>query len=168
MDVTGIETVDVVIGSIVNFNPVKPISHPGPVNFYMAKAPTGASLAEFHELAPVWFKIYSDGPEFTSSGTLTWPTEFAETIPSSSRRLGGGVYLLRVVHIGLHLANFLNGAQLYVVCAHISVSSGTGTMRPNLLSFPGAYSPEDPGFFINIYHPFPRSYTPPVGDVLVC
>ncbi|RYP30218.1 hypothetical protein DL767_006365 [Monosporascus sp. MG133] len=160
---------DVVAGSIVNFNPVMAISHPGPVNFYMTKAPTGTSLAEFDGLGPVWFKIYSDGPVYTSSGALTWPTEFAETIPIKFPEwLEDGDYMLRIEHIGLHLANALNGAQLYVACARICVSGGTGTMRPNLLSSRGSYSPEDPGLLINIHRPFPTSYAPPGGDALVC
>ncbi|RYP77561.1 hypothetical protein DL770_007062 [Monosporascus sp. CRB-9-2] len=73
---------DVVARSIVNFNPVMPISH---------HVPASAS------------KIYSDGPEFTSSGALTWPTEFAETIPINLPEcLEDGDHLLRIERIGLH------------------------------------------------------------------
>ncbi|RYP12755.1 hypothetical protein DL767_011138 [Monosporascus sp. MG133] len=73
----GHKTMDVAAGSIVNFYPVMPISHPGPVNFYMAKAPSGISLAEFDGLGP------------------TIPIKLPECLED-------GDHLLRIEHIGLH------------------------------------------------------------------
>lgn len=79
-----------------------------------------------------------------------------------------GEYFLRIEHIGLHSAGSANGAQLYISCAQLSVSGGTGTYKPNLMAFPGAYNPTDPGLMINIYYPVPKSYTPPGGPALTC
>ena len=45
------------------------------------------------------------------------------------------------------------GAQFYISCAQVSVSGGSGSKSPSeLVSFPGAYSPNDPGLLINIYN----------------
>lgn len=57
----------------LGFNAKASVSHPGPVNFYMAKAPAGVSVTNWDGNGKVWFKIYSDGPTVTSGG-LTWPT----------------------------------------------------------------------------------------------
>jgi len=79
-----------------------------------------------------------------------------------------GEYFLRVEHTGLHSAGSVGGAQLYISCAQLSITGGTGTAKPNYLSFPGSYSAQDPGLLINIYYPIPKSYTPPGGPVLAC
>ena len=45
------------------------------------------------------------------------------------------------------------GAQFYISCAQVSVSGGSGSKSPSeLVSFPGASSPNDPGLLINIYN----------------
>lgn len=82
--------------------------------------------------------------------------------------IADGQYLFRVEHIALHSASTLGGAQLYLSCAQLSVSGGTGTYQPNLMAFPGAYKATDPGLLINIYYPIPKNYTAPGGPPLVC
>jgi hypothetical protein len=79
-----------------------------------------------------------------------------------------GEYLVRFEHIGLHSASGTNGAQLYISCAQVKVSGGSGSYSPNLMSFPGAYSPNDPGLLINIYWPVPTQYISPGGAPLQC
>lgn len=79
-----------------------------------------------------------------------------------------GDYFLRVEHIALHSASSVGGAQLYISCAQLRVTGGTGTYKPNLMSFPGAYSPNDPGLVVNIYYPVPTNYKAPGGDALTC
>lgn len=88
------------------------------------------------------------------------------TIPKC---LADGEYLLRAEHIGLHSASAVGGAQLYISCAQISVSGGSGTYAPkNEVAFPGAYPATDPGLVINIYYPIPTSYTPPGPAAETC
>ena len=82
--------------------------------------------------------------------------------------IADGEYLFRIEHIGLHSAGSSGGAQLYISCAQLSITGGTATYKPDLMSFPGAYSASDPGLLINIYYPVPKSYTPPGGPALVC
>ncbi|KAF4844675.1 Endo-beta-1,4-glucanase D [Colletotrichum siamense] len=142
------------------YNAKASVSHPGPVNFYMAKAPSG-SITNFDGSGKVWFKVYNDGPTVTSNGKTTLNVQ----IP---RCLADGEYFLRVEHIALHSASSVGGAQLYISCAQLRVSGGTGTYKPNLMSFPGAYSPNDPGLVVNIYYPVPQNYKTPGGDPLVC
>jgi hypothetical protein len=79
------------------------------------------------------------------------------TIPRSTP---SGDYLLRIEHIALHQASNTNGAQFYISCAQIRVTGGGNGNPSPLVSFPGAYSPNDPGIKINIYSGA-RSYTPP-------
>jgi hypothetical protein len=80
------------------------------------------------------------------------------TIPAS---LPSGDYLLRVEQIGLHVASTVNGAQFYLSCAQVTVTGGGNGNPSPLVSFPGAYSPTDPGLLIDIYYPIPTSYTMP-------
>jgi hypothetical protein len=64
-----------------------------------------------------------------------------------------GDYLLRVEHIGLHVAQSSGGAQFYISCGQVTVTGGgSGTPGP-LVSFPGAYKATDPGILIDIYYP---------------
>ena len=84
------------------------------------------------------------------------------------RCIANGDYLIRFEQTGLHSASNTNGAQLYISCTQLRVTGGTGSYSPNLLSFPGAYSPNDPGLLINIYWPIPTQYISPGGPAMKC
>ncbi|KAK8077826.1 hypothetical protein PG996_003996 [Apiospora saccharicola] len=159
----GAKTMSVKAGDKVGFK--TNIGHPGPLAFYMAKAP--GSVADFDGSGNVWFKIYEDQPNFAQSG-LTWPTENARevsaTIPPC---VADGEYLLRVEHIALHSAGQENGAQFYLSCAQIKVEGG-GSSSPAGVAFPGAYSPTNPGIKFNLYYPVPTSYQNPGPKVFTC
>lgn len=81
-----------------------------------------------------------------------------------------GEYLLRVEHIGLHSASQPSGAQLYISCAQLSVTGGTGTINTTgkLVSFPGAYKATDPGLLFQLYWPVPTTYVVPGPQVVSC
>jgi len=70
------------------------------------------------------------------------------------KNLAAGEYLVRHEIIALHLATQKGGAEFYPSCQQLKVGgSGTGVpTQDELLSFPGAYSDDDPGI-----------YTPNVG-----
>lgn len=75
--------------------------------------------------------------------------------------LPSGDYLVRIEHIALQTASTAGGAQFYISCGQIKVtSSGNGTPGP-LVSFPGAYKANDPGIMINIYQSNPPAYIAP-------
>ncbi|KAK8107393.1 fungal cellulose binding domain-containing protein [Apiospora kogelbergensis] len=163
----GAKTMSVKAGDKVGFRVDSNIGHPGPMAFYMAKAPEGKSAADFDGSGDVWFKIYEDGPNFAQSG-LTWPSdgsrEVSATIPPC---VASGDYLLRVEHIALHSAGQTGGAQFYLSCAQIKVEGG-GSSKPAGVSFPGAYNAEDPGIKFNLYYPVPTSYTNPGPKPFTC
>lgn len=152
-------TLTVAAGSTATFNVPNGISHPGPLLWYMAKAP--GSVNGWNPSGNVWFKIAQTGATF-SGGAISWPSSGLSTvsvkIPTS---LSAGEYLLRVEHIGLHSAGSSGGAQFYMSCAQLKVTGGGSASPGPLVSFPGAYSASDPGILINLYYPVPTSYTPP-------
>lgn len=126
-------------GSTVGFSVDPAIQHPGPLQFYLAKVPSGETAATFSGEGDVWFKIYEEHPTittdaitFASSGLTT----VSVTIPSC---VAPGDYLLRVEHIALHSASSEGGAQFYLACAQLTVT-GSGTTTFSGVSFPGAYS----------------------------
>ncbi|KAJ4286236.1 hypothetical protein N0V90_013270 [Kalmusia sp. IMI 367209] len=135
-------TYEVAAGSSIGFTAQSSISHPGTLQFYMAK-------------------IFEQGPTIAAGG-LTWPSQGKSqvTVPIP-KSLPSGEYLFRVEHIALHSAGSAGGAQFYISCAQIKVTGGGSGSPSPLVSFPGAYKATDPGIMINIYYPVPTSYTPP-------
>jgi hypothetical protein len=79
------------------------------------------------------------------------------TVPKS---IPSGYYLVRVESIALHQAQNPGGAQIYLACAQVKVTSG-GTGKPGpLVAFPGAYKASDQGLLWS-YYPVRTSYTAP-------
>jgi len=164
------QTVNVRAGSTFTFGVGSSVGHPGPLHFYMAKVPAGQTAKTFNGKGAVWFKIYQDGPSGLGTGSIKWPsdgkTEVSVTLPSC---LANGEYLIRVEHIALHSASSVGGAQLYLSCAQINVTGGTGTLNTGqLVSFPGAYKATDPGILFQLYWPIPTSYVNPGPPVVRC
>jgi hypothetical protein len=164
----GAKTMTVKAGDTVGFQADASVSHPGVLQFYMAKVPSGQTAASWDGSGAVWFKVYSQGPNISPSG-LTWPSQGARQVTTKIPScIPSGDYLLRVEHIALHSASAAGGAQPYVSCAQLTVTGGGSKTPSNLVAFPGAYKPTDPGLMINIYYPVPTSYTPPGPPVFTC
>ncbi|KAK7928549.1 hypothetical protein PG985_005547 [Apiospora marii] len=145
---TGIR--QVIPGETVGFRVSPSIQHPGPVAFYMAKAPKAHTAKTFDGDGDVWFKIAQEQPSFGPS-QLTWPSEGrAELSVRIPQCIVAGEYLLRVEHLGLHGAYNIGGAQFFQACAQLSVS-GTGTREFTGVHLPGAYSENDPGIHVNLW-----------------
>lgn len=188
---------NVTAGSGISYNAKASISHPGPMAFYIAKVPAGQTAATWDGKGKVWSKIYQDKPTlgssmnwpsqgsycffFSTSILICLSLQVSNTLcvicvqgarsvtVTIPKCLQNGDYLLRAEHIGLHSAGSVGGAQYYISCAQITVNGGTGTYSPkNLVSFPGAYSANDPGVLINIYYPIPTSYRAPGPDPEKC
>ncbi len=87
------------------------------------------------------------------------------TIPKC---IPSGDYLLRIEHIGLHVAQSKAGAQFYISCAQITVAGGGTTVPGPTVALPGAYSASDPGILININYPVPTAYVNPGPAVFSC
>lgn len=167
----GTKVLDVKAGSTIEFSGSTKIFHQGPLQFWLAKAPEGQNVKDFDGSGDAWFKIYSDEPTVIEEH-LTWPNWDKDTLSIKIPEcIADGEYLLRSEQIGLHLALDRGRAEFYVSCAQIRVTGGSGTYKPSpfdLLAFPGSYDPNDPGLYINIWHPVPTNYTAPGGPVMQC
>jgi len=77
------------------------------------------------------------------------PTSYTYTIPACLKK---GYYLVRHEIIALHASWTYPGAQFYPGCHQLNVTGG-GSVVPstNLVSFPGAYKPTDPGITYDAY-----------------
>ncbi|CUA75408.1 putative endo-beta-1,4-glucanase D [Rhizoctonia solani] len=171
----------VAAGSTVGFQADIGLIHPGPLQVYLGKAPSGQTAATWDGSGANWFKIYAIGADF-SSGSLAWPTDNQQTftfkIPSNTP---AGNYLLRIEHIAVHGASTVGGAQFYISCAQLTIT-GSGSGNPAKVSIPGVYTGKlhysnggdwpkpnsshfvpgtEPGLLINIYWPPVTNYTLP-------
>lgn len=148
------------IGFTINAN----IGHPGPVNVYLSKNSGSGDLSAY-DGAGDWFKIYEESADANSAG-LQWFAAGATTVEFAiPPETPAGDYLVRGDQIALHGAGTEGGAQFYMGCAQITVSSSSTTSLPasSLIKFPGAYSATEPGIMLNIYYPPPQNYTMPGG-----
>lgn len=147
-------------------------SHPpGPLLTYLASCGS-TTCDEFDSRTAKWFKIDQVGRD--SSGNwvqqqISQPFHYSHiylalrpytvdgNVYSASlpNNLAPGEYLVRHEIIALHLANQKRHAEFYPSCQQIKVGgSGTGVpTQDELLSFPGAYSDDDPGIYTpNVCH----------------
>ncbi|KZM19661.1 hypothetical protein ST47_g8973 [Ascochyta rabiei] len=158
---TSAKTYTVNAGDTVAFTAASSVSHPGPMQFYMAKVPSGQTAETWDGSGNAWFKIYQE-EAITTSSSISWAsmgkTQIPVTLPKS---LPSGEYLLRAEHIALHSAGSSGGAQFYLSCAQIKVQNGGSGSPSPLVSFPGAYKASDAGVLVNIYYPIPQNYKPP-------
>ncbi|RAL07829.1 putative endoglucanase [Aspergillus homomorphus CBS 101889] len=121
-------------------------SHKGPVMVYMAPTAAGSSGKN-------WVKLAEEG---YSDGTWAVDTLIANrgkhnvTVPD----VPAGDYLFRPEIIGLHEANTKGGAQFYMECVQVKVTSDGANTLPEGVSLPGAYSATDPGILFNMYGSF--------------
>lgn len=153
-------------------NPIAP-SHHGPAMAYLAKVDNAAS-ASLGGLK--WFKIWQDTFDTNTRkwGVDNMVSNGGWTTFTFPQCIAPGQYLLRMELLALHSAKSQGGAQFYQSCAQINVS-GSGTFSPaNTVSFPGAYSANDPGILINIYGPTGtpdnagKPYQAPGPDPITC
>jgi hypothetical protein len=115
-------TTSVAAGGSVSFKITPNIFHQGPLQFYMAKVPSGKTAANWDGSGSVWFKIYAEKAN-VANGQLTWNSLNAATASVTiPKNTPSGEYLLRVEHIALHSASTINGAQIYISCAQVKVT----------------------------------------------
>jgi hypothetical protein len=67
------ETGTVAAGGTLGIGASQGVFHPGPIQFYMAKAPEGTDIANWDGSGNVWFKTYSEKPPSSRLGeTASW------------------------------------------------------------------------------------------------
>lgn len=141
----------VIGGAQIPNDPDHPIarSHKGPIMVYLARVSNAASSPS---TGLKWFKIaelgLTDGV-WAVDRMITNDGWHYFTMPTC---VAPGDYLMRVELLALHSAGHLGEAQFYVECAQIRVTGSGSNAGTDLVSFPGAYSREDPGILINIYN----------------
>ncbi|KAK6495047.1 hypothetical protein TWF481_003074 [Arthrobotrys musiformis] len=171
-------TLTVSAGDTVGFTVGGRIVHEGPLLFYMAKAGAGqtaASMAAHNGEEEVWFKISETKPVITSVPAklelYKWPSYNASgvyvQIPPC---LPTGDYLLRVEHIALHVAFEEGQHEFFGSCAQLKVVNGGDGVPNSYTIFPGAYSTDEPGLFLDIHRPWalPEKYQVPGPEVWSC
>jgi len=85
----GTGTAAVAAGEELGFVPDQGVTHPGPVQFYMARVPEGKDINTWEASGNVWFKAASINglnPAAKTSG-FTWPT-YSEFRSLETRSLG--------------------------------------------------------------------------------
>ena len=107
-------TITVAAGAQLGIMSDGTIYHPGVVNVYMAKAPSG-DAATFDGSGTVWFKVYQISAVTDGGTSISWP---AQNLPGVTftlpKNLPTGQYLVRMEAIALHVASTYGGAQFYV------------------------------------------------------
>jgi hypothetical protein len=135
----------------------------GPIMNYMASC-GGNDCSQFDASKAEWFKIEQSGVQ--SDGTweqasLMQGTPFSLTLPEN---LKPGGYLLRNEIISLQLAMSPGGYESYPSCSQLLIGGNGNGVPDQTVKFPGAYSDNDPGLFVNIY-PLAGPYVFPGGPV---
>ncbi|KAI0694067.1 glycosyl hydrolase family 61-domain-containing protein [Cytidiella melzeri] len=131
------------------------VHNTGPVMTYLASC-GDTTCDQFDSTQAKWFKIDEAGQDSSGAwaqATLNTGAPINVTLPSN---LASGNYLVRHEIIALQLAMSVGGAEFYPSCSQLKVG-GSGTGVPDsseLVSFPGAYSDNDPGILdTDVYTP---------------
>ncbi|KAH9881197.1 hypothetical protein J1614_001692 [Plenodomus biglobosus] len=131
-------------------------SHHGPSLVYISPDPPTEN-----SFVKLWHSGKYESNPFPQPGEWSATSDIAKNFGHMNARipkdLKPGYYLIRAEIIALHeadvsyKANPRRGAQFYADCVQIQVT-GNGTVAlPDGVSFPGAYSYEDPGVVHNVY-----------------
>ncbi|KAF4303518.1 Cellulose-binding domain fungal [Botryosphaeria dothidea] len=121
-------------------------SHLGPVMVYLAPTEKGSSGSGWVKIAE---EGYADG-KWAVDNLIANKGKHSVTIPD----IPAGKYLLRPEIIALHEGNREGGAQFYMECVQIEVTSDGANTLPEGVSIPGAYTATDKGVLFDIYSTF--------------
>jgi cellulase len=121
-------------------------SHRGPVLTYIAPTEKGTAGSGWVKIAE---EGYSNG-KWAVDNLIANRGKHSITVPD----IPAGEYLLRPEIIALHEGNRQGGAQLYMECVQIKVTSSGTKALPAGVSIPGVYKATDPGILFDIYNSF--------------
>ncbi|KAJ1303501.1 hypothetical protein OPQ81_011687 [Rhizoctonia solani] len=126
----------------------------GPMMTYFAQVPAGQTADTFTGEGAKWFKTDEVGKknnkwvQASLMSGATFKTKIPETVPN-------GDYLVRHEIIALHNAENKDGVEFYPSCFQVRIknsNAGNATVIANpTLSFPGAYTANDPGLLVNVF-----------------
>ncbi|KAH7336809.1 glycosyl hydrolase family 61-domain-containing protein [Rhizoctonia solani] len=126
----------------------------GPMMTYFAQVPVGQTADTFTGEGAKWFKTDEAGKKnnkWVQASLMTGAT-FKTKIPET---LANGDYLVRHEIVALHNAESKGGVEFYPSCLQLRIKNSnagnaTVTATPTL-SFPGAYTADDPGLLVNVF-----------------
>jgi len=137
-------------------------SHQGPCSAYLKKIPSGKSVTDYPGSGDGWFKIFDDGfrdGKFCATRLMENDGKMTFKLPTD---LEAGEYLLRGEQVALHQAQNRGGAQFYVGCAQLLISSNGQKTKPATVSIPGYVKADDPGVLFNYWaNTQPKNYQTP-------
>lgn len=110
--------------------------HKGPVMAYLKKV---ADAKSDSGVGGGWFKIQEEGLSNGKWGTDTVINNKGNQVIRIPECIANGQYLLRAEMVALHGARSVGEAQLYMECAQLNITGGTGTGSPKTYSIPGIY-----------------------------
>ncbi|CAE6494405.1 unnamed protein product [Rhizoctonia solani] len=126
----------------------------GPMMTYFAQVPAGQTADAFTGEGAKWFKTDEAGKKNNKwvQASLMTGTTFKTKIPET---LANGDYLVRHEIVALHNAESKGGVEFYPSCLQLRIKNSnagdaTVTATPTL-SFPGAYTANDPGLLVNVF-----------------
>ncbi|CAE6522388.1 unnamed protein product [Rhizoctonia solani] len=126
----------------------------GPLMTYMTKVPEGQTADKFNPSNAPWFKIAQDG--IGSNGKWAQASLMSGAFHSVQvpKNIPSGQYLIRAEIIALHLADKRGGVEFYGNCIQVNVKNGAGSSLTGVATakFPGGYSLDDKGIFVNVFN----------------
>jgi len=146
-----------------------PDSHFGPMMTYLAWCGGPCRDFDVHSEKARFFKIAHDGwrqdkKNWFSDDFIKNNSTFSLTLP---KNIPNGEYLVRTELLSLHaVGSGEYGPEFYPSCFQISVSGGTGSVVPEGVEFPGAYTLSDAGINFDAKKPF-TSYPIPGPAIAV-
>lgn len=138
----------------------------GPMLTYLASCGS-TTCDQFDARTAKWFKIDQAGQDGHGGWIQKQIMNGAVYNATLPKNLAPGQYLVRHEIIALHLATTKGKAEFYPSCQQIKVG-GNGTGVPSqdeLLSFPGAYSDDDPGLYTPDIYNAEFQYVFPGGPI---
>jgi len=136
----------------------------GPIINYMASCGSN-DCSNFDASTAKWFKIEQSGVQpdgtWAQAALMTAGASFSLTLPTN---LKPGGYMLRHEIISLQLAMSSGGYESYPSCSQLLIGGSGNGVPEQTVSFPGAYSDNDPGLLVNVY-PLAGPYVFPGGPV---
>ncbi|CAE6367399.1 unnamed protein product [Rhizoctonia solani] len=126
----------------------------GPMMTYFEQVPAGQTADKFTGEGAQWFKTDQVGKKDNKwvQGSLMTGATFKTKIPET---LANGDYLVRHEIVALHTAQNKGGVEFYPSCFQLRIknsNAGNATVVATpTLSFPGAYTANDPGLLVNVF-----------------
>ncbi|KAJ3039661.1 hypothetical protein HDV00_012005 [Rhizophlyctis rosea] len=134
------------------------VGHPGPSTVYISRQTENP-----HQWSKIWQDMDGTGGIFHNSRMVNGQN-FTVTLPKD---LADGRWVLRVDHVGLHVAGVPGGAQFYIRCIDIEISGGGGKYPSPVTTLPGAWKQDTPGVLWQQWtgnpNPYP-AFGPPVAS----